>query len=478
MFVPDHPIEGLHPASYNPRRITPDALESLQKSITAVGFAKPIICMPDGLIIAGHQRTKAATSLNINTVPAYILQDVKEADQIRFNQLHNGTDMDDIDQPVYVNPSPTAGYEMVEPENIDGNMRSKGANIRAQMCKLIGLYGPWGASVATHSGLVVASPHYALCCKILNIPCRVYRVDDDKADIARGWMTKQYGEFSYDHLPRNTYLQTFAQPMRLRGDSTTPGGNGQSLLYIDVALPHIKKTDRILDFGCGQADYVKFLKKLGYHIWGIEFFHRKGNRIDRSKVHKMIDEALYEFQRRGPFDVIVCDSVVNSVDTKQAEDDILTCLNAFAKPGARIFYSGRTREGVIGGFDATKAACKKTTPRGVEFLDEDGTSGFFRKGAWFFQKFHNREQAVAMGNFFGDFPVYSNIRSNEKSWQCKCLKKLQLPDEQVQGSLAREFNLSWPDGQTVGKDREALAAWEAVKKRFNLYSAQALPANS
>ncbi len=262
-FRLEHPIAGLYPASYNPRKIAPDALESLKSSITELGFGKPIICMPDGLIIAGHQRTKAATALGITHVPAYVLGNVEEGDQIRFNQLHNGTDMEEINNPVLVPASESLGYSLVDASLVTCEFRSIGAQVRVNMCRLINVYGPWGCSIATKSGVVVGSPHYAICCKILGVPLRVYYIEDAKKDVALGWLTKQYGEFNYDHIERRSYIQTFAQPMRLRSADAYQDHHdgvfiqGRSLLYEDVVMPRISKKLRILDFGCGQADYVK-----------------------------------------------------------------------------------------------------------------------------------------------------------------------------------------------------------------------------
>ena len=464
----EHPIEGLHPAPYNPRRITPTALDDLRHSISHLGFNKPIICMEDGLIIAGHQRTKAATSLGWNTVPAYILGDVKESDQIRFNQLHNGTDMEEIDTVVRVRPSTSQGFTMIAPDDIDGDMRSRGASVRMAMCQLMSIYGDWGASVATRSGEVIGSPHYALCCKILGMPLLVYYVGDEQRKTAFTYMKKEYGQFSYDHLPRNDYIQTYAQPVRLRRGSESVS-RGESATYT-LALPQISRNERILDFGCGQGDYVKLLTRLNYKIWGIEFFRRRGGvRIDTAAVHRMIDEVCETLTRDGLFDVVICDSVLNSINCQQAEEDVLTCLNAFCKPGGNVYFSGRTREGLLGKLDKRKAAYKSGLQREIEFLDENGMSGLFINGDWFFQKFHLRKDVQAMGpRFFGHEGRYTTSGPKQKklqvtSWQMHVIKSRELPDDQVEAAIRREFNMKWPAGERIGRGDQAVAAWRAAR---------------
>ena len=66
MFIEQYPIDKLRPADYNPRAITEKSLEDLYSSIAEIGMAKPVIVTPDGLIIAGHQRTKTLKKLGVS----------------------------------------------------------------------------------------------------------------------------------------------------------------------------------------------------------------------------------------------------------------------------------------------------------------------------------------------------------------------------------------------------------------------------
>ena len=63
--------------------------------------------------------------------------------------------------------------------------------------------------------------------------------------------------------------------------------------YEKSLMPNYKQGERILDFGCGQADYVRKLSKIGYDIHGVELFYRSGNFIDATTVHKMIDNLYF-----------------------------------------------------------------------------------------------------------------------------------------------------------------------------------------
>jgi ParB family chromosome partitioning protein len=291
---------------------------------------------------------------------------------------------------------------------------------------------------------------------------------------AAGFFHRQYGRFSYSHLKRTPWIQTFAQPFRLRAPAESARSKAllESVLYMQVMdsgssegkpirpgpNPHITKDDRILDFGCGQGDYVKLLLSMGYNIRGMEFFRRAGNMLDTGAVRRMCDAIARDIRKNGLYDVVICDSVVNSVDTLEAEADVVTCLNAFTKPGHKIFFSGRQVEGIEQKGRATRAAL--AGQRGVEFFDENGFSGLFREGTWFYQKFHTKVQANALcAKYLGE-PHYG---CHSPGWQIATTKTVGLTVEQRADSIRREFNLPWPDGESVGKGDEMVAAWrEAI----------------
>lgn len=86
-------IDEITPASYNPRKISNQQFEKLKESISLNGFVMPILVNKSNMtIIAGHQRTKAAKAIGIKEVPVFFCDGINKADEIKFNQIHNGTD--------------------------------------------------------------------------------------------------------------------------------------------------------------------------------------------------------------------------------------------------------------------------------------------------------------------------------------------------------------------------------------------------
>lgn len=443
--------DRLRPATYNPRAITADALETLKRSITELGFCKPIIATRDGLLIAGHQRTRAATALGLTSLPVWVIDSCKGADEVRFNQLHNGTDLDEIDHPVTVPASPGLGFGDVASDDIQGNMRARGAPLRSEICQLLIAYGNWGCAVATQSGEVVSGPQYALACRVLGLPARVFRIPDAKRAFALECFGHRYGEFSYDHLPRKGYLQALAQPYRLR-EQITPGNKGgnssPSVLY-GIAGPHLSKSLRVLDFGCGQGDMLRHYRAQGFKIWGFEPFFRTGGDIDIAMVRVMADSVLAEVRRAGLFDVVICDSVINSVDSVQAEADVMTTVSAFCRPGGLVFYSGRSKT-----VSREKDTTHRTYRRAIEFFDANGFSALYRAGGWFYQKFHDREGATKLGtDYIGDEVT---MKWGTTLWRAFARKTRTLSWSDVQPALAREFDLPLPKGKRIGRADEAV----------------------
>ena len=85
----------IRPASYNPRKITDEAFVELQGSLKTLGFILPIIVNRDNMtIVAGHQRTKAATAVGLTEAPVYFISGVDIESEILFNQVHNGVELE------------------------------------------------------------------------------------------------------------------------------------------------------------------------------------------------------------------------------------------------------------------------------------------------------------------------------------------------------------------------------------------------
>jgi len=92
-------LEWLHPSSENPRRISASRLAQLQRSLVddpLMLYARPVIALPDGTIIAGEMRWRAATALGLVEMPAVVVdldRDRARVWMLRDNQSYGEWDV-------------------------------------------------------------------------------------------------------------------------------------------------------------------------------------------------------------------------------------------------------------------------------------------------------------------------------------------------------------------------------------------------
>ena len=69
------PLADIRPYEKNPR-INDDAVDAVAASLKEFGFRQPIVVDPDGVIICGHTRYKAAQKLGLEKVPVHVATDL------------------------------------------------------------------------------------------------------------------------------------------------------------------------------------------------------------------------------------------------------------------------------------------------------------------------------------------------------------------------------------------------------------------
>ncbi len=79
LTVEQVPIDQLRPDPANPRRISDEELDALERSIRQFGFVQPVLARKDDqTVIGGHQRLVAARRLGLTTVPVIWLDISRE----------------------------------------------------------------------------------------------------------------------------------------------------------------------------------------------------------------------------------------------------------------------------------------------------------------------------------------------------------------------------------------------------------------
>lgn len=464
----DAEIAPLKGADYNPREAGADVIERLAASIDALGMVKPIIARGN-TIVAGHQRKKALDLLGRKTSPLYRLPtEASLYDEVRFNQLHNATDLDTGEERARITTDLGPGFNVVPVEAVTGNFRSPQAVVRNTIVSLAHKFGPWGSCVATINGEVIHAAQYALSAHLAGVPLLVYVVTPDQEEAAREALGAQYGVFSYAGIERDDWIVSKAQLSRASAGSKR--GIKTSTLYEGAVLPWLRhwgerEPVRALDFGCGFGEYAQRMRSLGYDWHELELFRRAGggrsNKLDLRAINRMVDGLIEELRERGPFDAIVCDSVLNSVHSVEAEAHVLTTLNALLKADGLLFVSGRSMHEPETRAKATKAAGRhrSTNVTCATFPDKDGLTANFREGSWFFQRFHRQEEVdgLLLRHGFETLTPPFPFKPHPKVWQRIARKADSMPWQEIRAALAYEFNMRLSPDRRLNRHEDLLA---------------------
>ncbi len=435
-FVEHYPIEELRPADYNPRLITPEAFEKLKVSLQKFGVVKPVILNGTGVVTAGHQRIKAMKAIGLKTTPAIILENISLHDEIKFNLFHNSIETSKsevvIRESVYLPP----GFSFV----FAGEFKH-GKNLSASVSKSIGelylRYGNWGSVVVDTTGRVIVNSDYAIMMKRFNEALLVYRLEAGIEQEFLQYMELDYGSYHYKALNIKPYVQLHCQMNRVKEEGAV---GVKSTLYEKHIIPNLDKGKRYLDFGAGKFVYVNYLQSKGYDILGYEPYTKKNNHeILIGDVIRQLDKIRQNIIMHGLFDVVILDSVINSVTSLNYENYVLTACNALLKPSGRMYMATRCIESVARRMRA-KIATQRS--RAIEFLDAENFSATFRQGNWTLQRFHSQDSLKALLlKYFGEV----TISTGPSQHYAICSKPVQFPPLHYSEALETELNMEYPE---------------------------------
>lgn len=444
-------IDKIKPAKYNPRVINIQQFEKLKESIKQLGFIIPaIINQENNTIIAGHQRSKAAKALGINQIKAFTINKCYLGDEIKFNQLHNATDKQEENAGVcYANETGVikqVDYKFFKIDKFNAN-RVKEIGL------LIARYGNVFCSVVCN-GEIICGADYIKASQLMRIDPYVSYIPCEKYSIAKKYLNSNYGEYSYSHLKKDTYVQGLAQLHRSAYPRDGKKQYASNLYELMVLKQPISKETKLLDFGCGKGAYVKRMEKI-CHATGLEFYNNNGRQIDASAGNKMIDNVVSDLTV-SRYDIVVCDSVLNSVDSIEAEKSVVTCCNAFLKPNGKLYISGRPIDDVFRHERATKQIATKK--RELKFLDNNNFTANYRQGKWFYQHFHSKEAIKLLLENHGFKVLEIKWMTAGGSFQISAIKIKEIAKTTVMKAIDFEFSLPLPYGKRYDRATEVKEA--------------------
>lgn len=429
--------DSIKPASYNPRTIKEQQFISLKRSIKEFGMVIPLLVnSANRTIIAGHQRLKAAQAMGLHSVPVFFVKGIMPADEIKFNQIHNAIDL----LPNLKSVGPTKlGYNN-DPADLFDVDKFRAPFIK-EISKLLIKYGNV-LSCVVDEGSVVCNTDYVKACQLLHIPVNYFGLNSGSVSKTNRLLNANYGEYSYKKIERKTYVQGLAQLYRSATIRTDGKKRQASMLYEHFVIPDINKgySKDILDFGAGKGAYIKYLGGVG-----VEFYNNNGHQIDISEGNRQINKLIEHLSTRGTFETVVCDSVLNSVDSTDAEKSVVRCCSAFLKEGGHLYISGRPLSTLLNKYNGKTD--RYNAKRFLEFLDDNNFSANFRRGHWYFQHWHTQqsiETLLSDNGFKIDEIAWAKYGD---SFQIKCTKISSLSASTVGKAIDFEFNLPLPNGK-------------------------------
>ena len=447
-------IDQLIPADYNPRYLSQDAFEMLKNSLSELGQIKPILVKSEtNIIIAGHQRTRAMKALGWEECDAIVISGLSDQDEARFNQFHNRTEyeLSDNAPSVHIQGPLIMGLQYVNPKNIIIDDKGTSANINHILSTLLQKYGTFGMPIATPDGSVKISSAYALVSKLCRDTMPLLVISEEKMERAIEYLSKQYGEFNYDNIKRTTYVQALAQMHRLKGQGAR---KIRSKTYERLVKPFLRdlgdngKNLKMIDFGAGHYTYALQLQEEGYNIDMIDPYHRyqtgdqRTGRIAVKENKEKFTSIAHSIRDGGLYDVVICDSVLNSIDTIQAWHDVVNVCHALLKRGGILFISGRTTADI-----SCKSSNISATNRLTEyFTDKNNLTAQFRQGKWFFQKFDTKEEINYIVQQIGE----KITLQTDNCYRAAIRKTKDIDLDNAIQSLRREWDLQLPNGMSYG----------------------------
>jgi len=168
---------------------------------------------------------------------------------------------------------------------------------------------------------------------------------------------------------------------------------------------------------------------------------------------KQINNLKADMSRHGLFDVVILDSVLNSVVNSRFEHAVLTACNALLKQDGRIYIGTRSLN-----FTERLKTFKTYNSHGrdIQFLDKYNFGATYRSGVWTMQHFHTHEtlrelllQYFERVEFYGSdsLPQLYAIAYHPRK----------LGRAKIEEAINTEFNMEYPGNYRHNRHGELVA---------------------
>lgn len=478
------PIGSIKGAEYNPRAFDVKRFALIKESLKKLGWLIPAyVC--DGVLLSGHQRTRAWKDLGNNDIPVVEVEGLSVETMRGLNILFNLATNDFRRADLQEQLSTAA-------PKITGNAPEKYPCMNFRMMGVEGMMMKYGFSYGEADGWQYTK---SMLTKGITIPL-VVSADDVLANgskrlFALAKSGVEQVPVVYSSLPAATieyYLnkismdfdlkKTYSAQMRygsfrrlrLKRDSLGHGFSAWIRMkefakceQFDHSLPeNVAKLEKrfgrsFIDFGAGHFHETRMLRDVGIDVTAFEPYHVVDqDKPDLRSSREFTSVFLDRIARKHVFESVVISSVFNSVPFKEDRDKILTICAALSE---KVFICTRA-------------------DRDPQFLNINGRTHFSEGNFGHVQMKANYESNTIVGEIITGAPkaqkfytlaelkeqvekFYHNVIGFDSGGNVYVHGSgpKKVDKKKLREAINFEFDLPYPNDESLGMHKEAVKAF-------------------
>lgn len=479
-------ISAIKGAEYNPRAFDHGRFKLIKESLAKLGWLMPAY-VSNGVLLSGHQRTRAWKDLGFQEIPVVDVPGLSEETMrglnILFNLATNDFRRGDLSEQLSADAPkisrvrhlqyPCMCYSMMDIEECmvkfgavsygeaDGWQYTKSMLTKGVIIPLVAGSDGKLANGAKRLFAMAKAGIKEIPVVISPLPASYIEHYLNKVsmdfDVKKTYSAQmRYGSFRRLRLRRTSLGHGFSAWLRMQEypraemfDHTRPEN-------VEKLRKRFGRT--FIDFGAGHLHETRMLQEIGLDVVPFEPYHVVDkDRPDRERSRAIALEFLFRLAARDTFDSVVISSVFNSVPFMEDRDKIL-CITAAISD--KVFICTRA-------------------DRDPQFLNTTGRTNFSESNFGHVQMMANYESNTIMGEIISGAPkaqkFYSLAELKEQvgrfyhnviGWDgggnifVHGSGARKQSEKDLRDAVQFEFNLPYPNDESLGLAKEAVAAFK------------------
>jgi hypothetical protein len=478
----------------NPRERDPQRFDWIKTSLRKFGFVMPIYVREDGVLYSGHQRTGAALELGFEKVPVVYLpmtgsERLERAMNVLFNlctndhhtksefgkkaamalgELEEYQNLPDTD-----NPFPCLNHFEIVPLDFMDQLGIDRINNMTKLFaeSLLSLGAEIPVILDPKGQIINGAPRLLAAISLTHVSYPAVQVTEN-AEALRLFLNQITMSFDLkkafgEELRYNSFFRRRNQAAQrttfgvgfyqwVFGKDAQKGGKEWLLKHMvrlegEYLQRFVAEHGTVcIDFGAGRLDNTNKLQAAGLVCIPFEPYCMRPNsdEITFPGARAIAKRFLLWLAKRPKIDSVFCSSVFNSVPFKQDRDYLMVIFQALCLHGARL-YLHTLSDATLASRVFNNGLNEASRSDGAILLDSE--PGLYINeilNVAKVQKFHSKEELIAMGKQHFHHVHYSP--ANSASHGIKCEQPRSIDWSVLVKALEFEFDLPYPGNQRLG----------------------------